>query len=231
MEEKYFVEYNGKIVEYVLEKSKRRTIGIIVKEAGNVIVRAPLKMPNYKVFEFVDSKKKWIVEKHIDQKNKFKKVSFKDGEFLKVLGKEYKLEIQKYGMKQLKLNLYDDKIVALVPNTIEQNEEALIENAYDKLILKIAKNKIPEEMEKVSNIVGLKPRELRIRNFKRAWGNCSSKKIISMNKNLCKFSENAIDYVCLHELCHLKYMNHSKDFWNMVKTYMPNYKEVEKELK
>ena len=85
-------------------------------------------------------------------------------------------------------------------------------------------------MEKISDIVGLKPKELKIRNFKRAWGNCSSKKIISINKNLCKYSIQAIDYVCLHEICHLKYMNHSKDFWNMVGKYMPNYKLIEKEL-
>ena len=132
----------GNQVEYSLEKSKRKTIGIIVKETGNVIVKAPIRMPNYKVFDFVDSKRKWIIEKHIEQKNKFKKVSFKNGEFLKVLGKEYKLEIQNYNMKQLKLNLYDDKIIALVPNTLKENEEELIENAYDKLILKVLARKL-----------------------------------------------------------------------------------------
>ena len=67
--------------------------------------------------------------------------------------------------------------------------------------------------------------------MKRAWGNCNSKKEIHLNKNLIKYSKREISYVCLHELCHLKYMNHSKDFWNMVAYYMPDYKMAEKELK
>ena len=188
-------------------------------------------MANYKIMEFVNTKKKWIYEKHFEQKNKFIEPSFKENDFLKVLGKDYKLNIKNYDKNQLKLDLYEDKILAWVPNKInEEDKENFIKIAYDKLIFKIAKDIVPKEIEKISDIVGLKPKELKIRNFKRAWGNCSSKKIISINKNLCKYSIQAIDYVCLHEICHLKYMNHSKDFWNMVGKYMPNYKLIEKEL-
>ena len=110
-------------------------------------------------------------------------------------------------------------------------KKQILEKAYDKYIFEVAKIEIPKIIAEVSKVVGLYPKELKIRNFKRAWGNCSSKKIISINKNICKFSKSAITYVCLHEICHLKYMNHSKDFWNMVKKYMPNYKEIEKEIK
>ena len=67
--------------------------------------------------------------------------------------------------------------------------------------------------------------------MKRAWGNCNTKKDIHLNTNLIKYSKQAIEYVCLHEICHLKYMNHSKVFWKMVESYMPNYKEIEKELR
>lgn len=197
-----------------------------------MFVKAPLRVPIYKVLEFVESKKKWIYEKHNEQKSKFKKISFKKGDFLKILGKDYKLDIRVYEKKQAKLEPFEDKIIAYVPNNIsEEEKENLIKIAYDKMIIKIANEIIPEEMNKICNLVGLKPKILKIRNFKRAWGNCSSKKVISINKDLCKFSIDAIDYVCLHEVCHLKYMNHSKDFWNMVESYMPNYKQIQKELK
>ena len=75
-------------------------------------------MANYKIMEFVNTKKKWIYEKHFEQKNKFIEPSFKENDFLKVLGKDYKLNIKNYDKNQLKLDLYEDKILAWVPNKI-----------------------------------------------------------------------------------------------------------------
>ena len=70
-----------------------------------------------------------------------------------------------------------------------------------------------------------------IKKTKSIWGSCSSNRKITINQNLMMYSRKAIDYVVLHEICHLKYMNHSKKFWAMVEKYMPDYKEAEKELK
>ena len=70
-----------------------------------------------------------------------------------------------------------------------------------------------------------------IKEIKYAWGSCSNKKNITINLELIKYSQKAIRYVILHELCHIKYMNHSKEFWELVEKYMPKYKEVQKEFK
>mgnify|MGYP002321381273 CR=1 FL=1 len=97
------------------------------------------------------------------------------------------------------------------------------------------KEKFKEIIEKNANELiqktGLKPNKITIKQIKYAWGSCSSKKNITLNLELIKYSQHAIRYVILHELCHLKYMNHSKDFWNLVEKYMPNYKQVKKEFK
>ena len=61
--------------------------------------------------------------------------------------------------------------------------------------------------------------------------NFNTEEKITINQNLMMYSRKAIDYVVLHEICHLKYMNHSKKFWDMVASYMPDYKDAEKELK
>lgn len=90
---------------------------------------------------------------------------------------------------------------------------------------------IKATMQELVQETGLIPGKVRIKNIKYAWGSCSSNKNITINANLIKYSEEAIRYVVLHELCHLKYMNHSADFWKLVETYMPDYKEVKKELK
>ena len=86
-------------------------------------------------------------------------------------------------------------------------------------------------MEKYIALTGLTPCEIKIRKFKSIWGNCSSKKVIKINQNLIHYGIDQIEYVCLHEITHLKYMNHSKKFWDMVAKYMPDYKLAEAELK
>ena len=111
------------------------------------------------------------------------------------------------------------------------NTSKRVEQAINKYYENLADSEISFSMEKMMRQTGLMPESFKVRNFKRAWGNCSSKKVISLNKDLVKYSRDAIDYVCLHELCHLKHMNHSKEFWKLVGTYMPSYKISEKELK
>ena len=78
---------------------------------------------------------------------------------------------------------------------------------------------------------GLIPNKIRIKDIKYAWGSCSSNKNITINQKLISYSEDAIRYVILHELCHLKHMNHSKEFWDLVQKYMTEYKQVKKEFK
>ena len=80
-------------------------------------------------------------------------------------------------------------------------------------------------VKKYSILTGLKPQDIVIRKFKSIWGNCSSKKIIKLNQKLIHYNIKSIEYVCLHEITHLKYMNHQKQFWNYIKKYMPDYKE------
>lgn len=110
-----------------------------------------------------------------------------------------------------------------------QKEEEYFSN--EKYYYKEAEKKIDLAMDKMINLTDLKPEKYKLFNFKKAWGNCSSTKEIKINPKLVMYSDHAIEYVCLHELCHLKFMNHSKSFWNLVKKYMPDYKKAEIELK
>lgn len=152
-------------------------------------------------------------------------------------------------IKNVYLHIKDGQLIVKAPNKINKKE-------IDKIVLKKAKwidnnlkkAKVKQEKEDLytkeefiqiikdtvkdmSNLTGLYPQKCTIKDIKYAWGSCSSKKNISINSNLIKYSRQAIQYVVLHELCHIKYMNHSKDFWNLVEKYMPNYKEVKKEFK
>ena len=123
-----------------------------------------------------------------------------------------------------------------IQKTIEkENKKQEKENKKQEKEALYTKEKFKEIIEKNANELiqktGLKPNKITIKQIKYAWGSCSSKKNITLNLELIKYSQQAIRYVILHELCHLKYMNHSKDFWNLVEKYMPNYKEIKKEFK
>ena len=90
---------------------------------------------------------------------------------------------------------------------------------------------VENSIEKYSKEIGEKPNKVTIKKMKYAWGSCTSKRNIAINLMLAKKPKELIEYVVLHEICHLKYMNHSKDFWNLVNENMENYKEYRKKLK
>ncbi|MCD4694288.1 M48 family metallopeptidase [bacterium] len=78
---------------------------------------------------------------------------------------------------------------------------------------------------------GLNYNRIFIKDHKTRWGSCSSKKNLNFNYKLIFLSEKLLDYVVVHEVCHLKEMNHSRSFWNLVSLTFPNYKGLEGELK
>ena len=95
----------------------------------------------------------------------------------------------------------------------------------------LAKEIIPPKVEKYAEIMGVFPEHVSINSAKTRFGSCSSKKRLNFSCRLMTYDERAIDYVVVHELAHLKHLNHSKDFWAFVEKFMPDYKERKKLLK
>ena len=114
---------------------------------------------------------------------------------------------------------------------VRKQKQNLKEEKMTEKELEILKQIVQEKVPFYAEKIGEHPNKVRIRDLNYAWGSCSAKKNISINEKLAKYSEREIEYVILHELCHLKHMNHSKQFWNLVEEYMPDYKSIRKELK
>lgn len=171
------IEYNGEKIPYIMQKSKIKNMYIHIKE-GKVIVKAPIRLQDKYIQEFVNKKSKWIYEnvKRYEQKPK----------------QEEKIE----------------------PEDIER-----------------LKNVIQRSIEKYSKTLKVMPRKVRIKDIKYAWGSCSSKRNITINLKLATKEKKVIEYVVLHEMCHLKEMNHSKNFWELVENNMSDYKVYKKMLK
>ena len=171
------IEYNGEKIPYTMQKSKIKNMYIHIKE-GKVIVKAPIRLKDKYIQEFINKKSKWIYEnvKRYEQKPK----------------QEEKIE----------------------PKDIER-----------------LKRVIQRSIEKYSKTLKVMPSKVRIKDIKYAWGSCSSKKNITINLKLATKEEKVIEYVVLHEMCHLREMNHSKNFWSLVEENMSDYKMYKEKLK
>lgn len=92
-------------------------------------------------------------------------------------------------------------------------------------------NLLVNKVEYFSKLMALDFTQLKFRKMRRRWGSCSSKGVITLNKELLRVNEELVEYVIVHELAHIRYMNHSKEFHSLVERYLPNAKRLRQELK
>lgn len=226
------IKYENKTIAYTVSKAKVKNIYISIQD-GEVVVKAPWYVTANEIQNVVENKRKWIInalEKYSVSPRRTKEYS--NGETYQILGKSYVLSVYFQITNKAELKVDNGAIDIILPlDYANKDNTELIKKLIDKMYYMIAEKEVEVSMEKMRKLVGLAPEEYRIKKTKSLWGSCSSNKKITINQNLMMYSRKAIDYVVLHEICHLKYMNHSKKFWDMVATYMPDYKEAEKELK
>ncbi len=101
----------------------------------------------------------------------------------------------------------------------------------EKRYRQAAKEYIPRRADYYAQLIGVSYERIRIAEQKTRWGSCSSRGTLSFNWKLMLAPPKVLDYVVVHELCHLKEMNHSPRFWKLVEEMIPNYKEYRKWLK
>ncbi len=100
-----------------------------------------------------------------------------------------------------------------------------------KALRQRAKQVIPERVAHYTKLTGLTPSAVHITSAKTRFGSCSGKNSLNFSLYLMLYSEGAVDYVVLHEICHIAFKNHSKEFYNLIGRYMPEYQTYIKELK
>ena len=218
----------SKNLEYELVRSKIKNMYILIRN-GKVIVKVPKAISDNRIRNFINSKEEWINKKLKEfEKKSFKEKSYVSGEVFKVLGNDYTLNIEYGDFEKASVNLNNGYINICVS---ENCETVKIKELIEKMYYKVALMIVDKSVNMWKNILKIAPDVVVIKKLKTAWGKCNSKGKITINPDLMKYDQRVIDYVVLHEFCHLRYMNHSKDFWNMVSKYMPDYKLLRNELK
>lgn len=171
------------MIDYILKRSKRKSISVEISREANVIVRAPLKMTVKDIEAFLNSKSEWI-DKH--------------------------------------LSAMKEKLVTMPRKLSETEKNELKKNA--KIV-------ITNRVEYFAKIMGVDYNRISIKFQKTRFGSCSTNKNLNFNALVALMPSEILDYVIVHELSHLKEMNHSKQFWREVAKVIPEYKAKRKWLK
>jgi predicted metal-dependent hydrolase len=154
------------------------------------------------------------------------KRSFDEGSTLSYLGKNYPIRIFKNQPKNSISFLDHQFIIRLLPASSGQEHSDLITKLYNGWLMKTARPIFKNKVEEVSSKLGIdKPKEIGIKKLKNRLGSLTPSGTINLNVNLLKMPSDIIDYIILHELCHLKIKEHSRHYWDLVHKHMPNYQE------
>lgn len=215
-------------MEYFLTRERRRSISITVTEKG-VKVKAPNSIPLFAINNFVRSKTEWI-EKKVAEIEKSKQLIRNSGFYVdKVpyLGESYGLETREANVRE-KISFADGRFVAHVKKNSDSDR---IEKLYSSWLRKKATEVFSDKVDSFGKILKVKPARIAIRSQRSRWGSASGKGNLNFNFHLLKAPMGIVDYVVVHELCHLKIYNHSKRFWNLVESLVPDYREKRRWLK
>jgi hypothetical protein len=206
------IEIENKIIEFNVQYGNRKKISIHIDSLGLITVKVPKDTSKEIIISAMEQQGKWILEKSdniaaVREIPKTKEYDDKD-KFL-YLGKEHFLHelIETSGL----------------------NEEELKRN-LKKFYFSSCKKVVGERIKIYQVQLGVKPKTIEIVESKTKWGSCSSHKKITFNYRLAMAPMEVIDYVIIHELCHLIHMNHDRSFWRRVGSVMPDYKKKEQFL-
>ncbi len=221
----------------VHRKPYLRHIRFYVKPNDTIFVIAPLNRPIDLIKKEISEHKLWIEnckQKFKTLKDKFPMKRFVNGESFPILGEKFLLKIESADFKKPFLQMDLDQLIFYYPLHWDQKakteKQDLLKKHLKKFYYDMAVTHLNQRLRILSEKLQLFPKSLTFRNQKTRWGSCSSEGRLNLNWKLIAFDSLLIDYVIIHELCHLKHPNHSSKFWTLVESFCPNYKILNKKL-
>jgi predicted metal-dependent hydrolase len=210
----------GKII-----RSRRRTLSIEISEEAELVIRAPMRMPQYVIDQFVNEKQAWIRQKLdvIKKRHSHKPKEFISGEFFLYMGKDIELKLSEERVLPLKIENNN-----FILNQKYQNRAKKVFIAwYRSEAYKI----ITERVKYFAGLYNIKHSLIKLSDASGRWGSCSPNGNLNFNWRLIMAPMEVIDYVVVHELAHIEIKNHSRKFWAKVESIIPDYKPRRKWLK
>lgn len=208
----------------VTKKSGLKSVRLQITAKNDVLVSAPNLMPKVAVVSFILSKKAWIIKNRPEYD-----LVFYDG---MMFGKNLELKIienrprNRSKLTRTCLQIYLKNIF----NLADQKQKIFIEKAVLMAMKHEAEVVLLPILHEVSKLSKHNFNQAYVKNLKSRWGSCDRHKNIILNIYMLQLPEELIEYVILHELTHTVHLNHSAKFWLHLEQFLPNYKELKKEL-
>jgi predicted metal-dependent hydrolase len=219
-------------IAYKIIYSRRLSIGISVGPDSGVIVRAPYRTSLKTIENLVVSKSAWI-NKHLENYKSAVRIDnhkvYHDGATVLFRGKEFQIRIIESKTNTVNQS---DNIIEIGLRNISEKEKAglLLEKWFRSIAEDIFREKFEEILVRFRNY-NFSPSEFTVRALKRRWGSCSSKGKITISSELIKLDDIYLEYVILHELCHLRHHNHGREFYKLLSEVFPDWKRIRGKLR
>lgn len=203
------ITIDNKTIIFNVQRSKRKSFSLEVTPEGHITIKAPSKSTETAVLDFVKANAKGLIDfQNRVENRKFisRDKSYSETENFLYLGKAHTLS-----------ELLTD---------IPENEEA-IQVVLKKFYTTKTKELVKQRVKHFEKVIGVKSKSITIVDSPSTWGTCNSLKELTFNYRLSMAPVNVIDYVVIHELCHLLHLNHDRSFWRKVGMFDSNYTEHE----
>jgi predicted metal-dependent hydrolase len=219
----YKVKYGTSVIRYSISRSDRKTLAIEVHPDLSIKVVAPKKAAISAIQEKILKRGQWIKkQQHYFEQflPRTPKREYVSGETHYYLGKQYILRVRKSSDESVKLK--GGELIVKVERTDEVNQiKQILSSWYYQHALKKFDESISTSLQRFKSYNLNRPK-LVLRRMTRRWGSCTPNKMIILNPEIIKAPSKCIDYVVIHELCHLVHPNHSQSFYELQNKVMPD---------
>ncbi len=223
-------------VPVIFRKSRKaRHMRLQIDNAGDFTLVAPWLMPKFVIKSFLTKHTPWIKKQwlKIEKQKKLRpKFNYQTGDTFYYFGEKVNLIVNPSDKKKPNIKIRDDQMIITLHRQISKDDGVrAVKKAIENFYRKKAEEVVHDRLQFFNEHYKFKYNRVTLRNQKTRWGSCSYLKNLNFNWRLIMAPIEVMDYVVVHELCHLKEMNHSKRYWSLVAEVIPNYKEVRKWLK
>lgn len=218
--------------DYSIKRSARRRTASIKIEGGEVRLSVPVSADLSWINEWVETKADWIRPRLMEQQRGLERYQIKlESREIPIGGQMFELrESAIKGNKQVVVEPDERLILVDCDQRIGSEQQDAVRAKIQKALRQFAIEQFEKGISVAASETGLEPKSIEVRSYRRKWGQCSSRGKVSINWRCIHLREELQRYVMIHELCHLKEMNHSANFWALVEIHCPEFRQLRKEL-
>jgi predicted metal-dependent hydrolase len=219
--------YLGKTIHFEIKYKNRTSFGITIDGYGMVEVQAPKGTPDESVIRLLEENWNVLQEKIKEMNDRLQgpqEKVYEPGESFLYLGKTYPIEILHDTTIEQDYVLFEKEKLSIF---VHVHEDEKIKQALRRFYYQQCKALVEKSISQYQSHFKLKPRDIRISDSQTTWGTCDTRQRLTFNWRLAMAPGEVIDYVVVHEMCHMIHMNHDRSFWRLVGKIMPDYKEKE----